>query len=378
MRRLGLLGLFALTACVGTRDPLPYFEGAEDADVRLRGHGCLVWEDGPRAPLAALDVRTGESWTVRPVVSERTSYVHAGLDARGNLVSLDRIQERTLGIFLLGTDHALAVLSPDGTLRDIWRRDGDPISDHVVGHQIAANSDGSRAAFVSDYRGYHRGWGPLEVWDLRSGPGAPTGCEAIGRSDGGRAWSPDGPRLAFGSRARRDDSRLEAVVTSDLVEFRDSLEEKGWVACVFVLDVETHEMRLLCPGATPVVAEDGLSVLVHGGKPYPWFGDYGGDRPWRRVDVASGASVPVSLPGDWQGAIASLAGGLVIYRGLPTRGSEARYTESNSPLVGAKPMGTVKIADLVTGRVSTLIPFLDPRHHVSWSAFERSNAATSR
>jgi hypothetical protein len=88
--------------------------------------------------------------------------------------------------------------------------------------------------------------------------------------------------------------------------------------------------------------------------------------------------VPVTLPGDWEGAIALLSGDLVIYRGLPTQGSDVRHTESNSFLVGAKPMGTVKIADLTTGRVATLVPFLDPRHDVSWSPFQRNSAAASR
>jgi hypothetical protein len=68
----------------------------------------------------------------------------------------------------------------------------------------------------------------------------------------------------------------------------------------------------------------------------------------------------------WQGAVALLDRDVVVYRGLPTTDVPARYTESNSPIVGPKRMISVRVAQMNSQRFRTLVPYVDPRHVVSF------------
>jgi hypothetical protein len=166
----------------------------------------------------------------------------------------------------------------------------------------------------------------------------------------------------------------------DLATFRDSLVQEHAVPCALIVDVDSGEHQLLGPGVRAVVRQDGRSVLVRGGPEYSLFGDFDGARPWRRIDVPeAGAasstdelptSEAVHIPGDWRGVIAYLEDDLVIYFGLPTEGTPERYTTNNSNFVGAKPMGSIKLADLRTGAFVTLVPHVDPRWPVTWGPFD--------
>jgi len=93
------------------------------------------------------------------------------------------------------------------------------------------------------------------------------------------------------------------------------------------------------------------------------------DSRWRLVDARSGGSRPVSWPGDAGGAIACAGGGLVLYWGLPTRGSPPEFTRVYSSALGPRPMKTLKIAILETQRFETLVPAVDPRREVAYGLF---------
>jgi hypothetical protein len=58
----------------------------------------------------------------------------------------------------------------------------------------------------------------------------------------------------------------------------------------------------------------------------------------------------------------------VIYFGEPTAGQQQGWTESNSPLVGPKPMETIKVAAPGTRRFATLVPQVDPRWQITYGA----------
>src|SRR6185503_2072972 len=98
-----------------------------------------------------------------------------------------------------------------------------------------------------------------------------------------------------------------------------------------------------------LVSSDGRSILVQG------IG-----TEWMKRDVESGAFERVRIPGAFHGRdhpvrrlltyeggpLAFLDGDVVIYWGLPTTGTAIVATENNSPLVGEKPMLTIKAARL--------------------------------
>jgi len=79
----------------------------------------------------------------------------------------------------------------------------------------------------------------------------------------------------------------------------------------------------------------------------------------RLVDLATGASHPVKLPGQWDGAVAVLSGGVVLYRGVPTRHATGGYATGE----GRSTLGrvlTVKAADLSTGEFQTVVSGVGP------------------
>jgi hypothetical protein len=84
------------------------------------------------------------------------------------------------------------------------------------------------------------------------------------------------------------------------------------------------------------------------------------------VEVESGRSEPVRLPGDAGGPIALTADGLVLYWGLPTDGSRPEFTRVYSSAVGPRPMKTFKVADLQSQRFETVLRSVDPRRDVSF------------
>jgi len=66
--------------------------------------------------------------------------------------------------------------------------------------------------------------------------------------------------------------------------------------------------------------------------------------------------------------IALLEDDLVLYWSLPTAGAPARFTKNNSPLVGPKPMPTIKLAEIRSQRFQTVLPYIDPRDRLSFGA----------
>lgn len=90
-----------------------------------------------------------------------------------------------------------------------------------------------------------------------------------------------------------------------------------------------------------------------------------------KLDVATGGLTPISVPrdsfGDWvRGPLWLVGDDLLLYRARPRRDVPPKLTENNSPLVGAKPMLSLKLAELSSGRSQTIVQDLDPRSSVSF------------
>jgi hypothetical protein len=108
-------------------------------------------------------------------------------------------------------------------------------------------------------------------------------------------------------------------------------------------------------GRHPLITQDGQGVLVQG-----W------DLSYLRIAADGGEAEPVRWPGNWHGPLAVLDHGHVLYLGLPTTGTPPTFTEHNSPLVGPKPQGTIKLGELNGRRFLTLLPDIDPRRKISY------------
>jgi hypothetical protein len=139
---------------------------------------------------------------------------------------------------------------------------------------------------------------------------------------------------------------------------------KVWdeIPAIYIYDVNAQESTLLCVGWQPVVSNDGETVLA---------GGWGGDKfSWIRVNVATGQSSPLHLPGAVGPIIGTASGGLILYMGLPTTDTPIRFTDNNSPLRGPKEMLTVKVCNDVGDRFQTIVPFIDPRSGASFGSAE--------
>jgi hypothetical protein len=90
------------------------------------------------------------------------------------------------------------------------------------------------------------------------------------------------------------------------------------------------------------------------------------DGKLRSVDVATGRVESVKLPGEAGGVLAVSSDGLALYWALPTDGTPPEYTRVWSSAVGPRPMKTLKVAELSTGRFETVLPSVDPRRDLTW------------
>jgi hypothetical protein len=307
------------------RAPVPEIRvgmpGVESAALLERVSGTIVLAK----PLAALELVSLPDKRSREIQRERWQAMSAsGPDSAGNIA--------------LGTDttewkeHAIRLLHPDGREEVLARRPGGILWHNAIS-AVALAPVGGRISFASktgenlnDYQPL--GIGVLEMWDpttrsIRRLSGKATGFSAP-------SWFPDGRRLAF---TEPDSSGVRIVV----------------------LDVTTGARLTTIRGDFPMVSTDGRTMLVRQLNGIVL------------VDVSTGASKPVTIPGNVRPPIAFIDSRYVVYQALPTEGMPTAQTTNNSPLVGAKSMLAVKLIDLERGEMVTLVDLVDPRLPVSAS-----------
>ena len=246
------------------------------------------------------------------------------------------------------TGHSLRVIKlMDRTEIELFHRPFDALWSGITGQSLALAPVGGRVALVGKLAAVKQGnrsfdVGPLEIWDIKKGTGLETGIIAV---DKGLSWFPDGKRLAYVELISKDEV-IHIPSDSDDVEVDFLKWDK--VPAVQVLETDTGKKTFIHVGFYPKVSANSQTVLVR---------DL--NNGYTLVDVATRRSKPVQLPGDWQGPIALLDGNLILYRGLPTEGAAPRYVLRGS--MGTNrwvPMGSVKLADLYTGKFQTIVPYV--------------------
>ncbi len=285
-----------------------------------RATGCVVF-DNPVAGISAIGLRNLKEATVRaPNPARDALHSVAGPDADGWVVFVD---------FNMDTKtHSMRAMKMDGTGEvEIFDRPGDALWDNPMSTPVLAPRGGNVAFLTQPVKRFAPPIvsGPIDVWNIQTKTEHSTDVIAMNR---GLSWFPDGKRLAY--------------------------VQQGEPETIYVLDVETGERKLLRKGRFAMVSTDGESLLVNTAE-----GNFD-------VDLKTGESRKVDWPGKWGGPIAFIGKNLILYWGLPTTGSSPEVTENNSPLVGPKPMGTLKLADLSSRRFQTVVPYIDPRREVSF------------
>lgn len=317
-------GVALSTPSRGEVSPLPTMSGPETREVINRATGCVIM-DRPVGGIIAIRLRTLEEIVVQaPRVGYPAITAVGGPDDEGWVIFVEDHMEPQ--------SHTLKAIKLDGTgAKEIFTRPGSTIWDHPIGTPALAPR-GGRIAVLTQPPATRRPFappivtGPLEIWNIAEKTGRETGITALNR---GLSWFPDGKRLAY--------------------------VEPGDPVMVSILDVETGERRPLHKGMNPIVSTDGASVLVNAARDGNLL-----------IDVGTGASRRIDWPGNWRGPVALLGGDLLLYRGLPTAGTPAKLTEHNSPFVGPKATGSLKLAELASGRFLTVVSDLDPRSEISF------------
>ncbi|MDE0827302.1 MAG: hypothetical protein OSA48_10935, partial [Akkermansiaceae bacterium] len=232
----------------------------------------------------------------------------------------------------------------------------------VVGTYLALAPRGGNVALLSkiDARqmpGALLHEGRLEIWNLDQKKKVEIAdIKALNQP---MAWFPDGNQLAY-VKLTPIKQIPEKGPGSELL---GSYLDRKWedVPAIFSLDLKTDKSAFLAVGWQPAISPDGKTLIVTGSKKL------------YSVDLVTGKATDLDLPKvayrTWDPApvVVGIAGnGTVFYRGLPLTGNQARPTAGNSPLVGPKPMLTVRASYPATGKSAVLIPYFDPRNRISF------------
>ena len=349
---LGHLTILALVvtlgACGGREDPLPTVPGPEAADL-IKGMSGYIVIDRPRGGIVAVALPSLEEVVIRAPNEHEAIYALSGPDGDGRIVFVEILGSKRHRLRYVGMK--------DGDDRIIFEREGDPLWHRAVGTPAIA-PEGGKVAFVWNRApGFHtRCIGPVEIWSLSGSKVAELELDAI---DSGISWFPDGDRLALVEWVRAKEASWTLEVPEGYAIEPDS---SAFTPIVAIFDLRTNKRDRLLPGMQPVVWCDGESVAL-----------MDSESRWWHVDLHDQSASLLDWPGNWRGLIACTEPNLVLYWGLPTEGGQPEW-RGGSPLVADHSLGTLKIAQLGTGRFQTVIRSMDPRRRVSFGVPSRGVA----
>jgi hypothetical protein len=200
--------------------------------------------------------------------------------------------------------------------------------------------------------------GLLTIWDVNSGG---TFTTQVPAEDDVLSWFPDSDEILFTQLHSRneipDGNSLPAPPYGYWHSDKDKLL-KYPVASVY--NVKTQEVRMLLPGIHVRLSPDGKSALL-----------FNGDI-WLLVNVNDATSRQIQGPLGYQDDPPILLNNqMCLLAGLPAKGTNPRWTIFGSFRAGML-MKSLKIVRLNTPEVETIVPYFDPRDHISFGTMEQN------
>ncbi|QQG38664.1 MAG: DUF4190 domain-containing protein [Candidatus Woesearchaeota archaeon] len=303
-------------------------------------------------------------------------YALSGPDSQGRVAFIE-------GYYPIPKEHSLKIVNPDGEIKEIFRRPGDPIWDEKVSRAgFALSPKGGKLAFISNfssglgiesqvdkYKGGtnnlgNYGTGILELWDITNNKTEEIKIIAL---NNGLSWTPDGKRLAY----------IKLVQNPE----KDKPDSLDWekIPSVCILNIETKQDDYCFDFylIKPIVSQDGKKIIA---DKMIYFNDTI-DNKGRRIlriatkkiliDLESKNYIIIELPGeiDTRGkevsTVLAFTDNLVVYWSIPTKGKETGRSSSGSFQAGT-PYAAIKVINISNGEFQTIYPSLDPRHSASF------------
>jgi len=339
--------------------------GPETQGVSADLHGLLLF-DRPIGGLIGVSLPSNEEIVIRPPGGS-PGIVHSvsGPDHQGRIALIEN--------HMTDKRHLLKVYRTNGEeLSTIFERKGDALWGDEVGDYLALSPVNGNVAMVVNAQPvqFHNPdaylkFGSLEIWNIDTKEKLKISQGAL---DQGLSWFPDGKQLAFVDLVEQKE--FTSTHQRDIppqIGYAKKIIKWHKVPVVSVINIETGEIRRLSPGWEPVVSDDGSQIII---------GDYENNRV---VFSSTGLFIKsITPPGLVHLGIIYFNQTKILYWGLPTEGTNQKITTNNSPLVGPKPMYTLKVAELESGKFETVIPYIDPRRDLSFGVINQDNKDTQQ
>ena len=322
----------------------------ESDDLLLQLSGYIIM-DVPR-DISAIELPSNKRFVVRESsgTDKSTAYALSGPDRKGLIAFID-------------TKYATDVYSLK--IIDIWTKNEKEIftrqgsfwihKKENYGESFSYSDNGKFAAFVRNYDSVpalipndYVKIGNLEIVDIEKRNMVKTDIKVL---DKGLNWFPKGQKLAYVGLITKD------KINKDLItNFEDGFASEmiTWhsIPVVVILNLKDMSTKQLHIGWNPIVSRDGSSIVIQ---------DYQGRI--RLYNIASGASIPISVPiGEECHVFSFIGNDFLLYKTIPIAGRKYRFTST----FGRTPYWTLRVAQMNTSKFKTIVEQLDIHRRVSY------------
>ena len=350
-----LLCLF-ISAVISSCKAPPFFQtvpGLESKGLSKNLKGELV-VDKPVGGLISISLPNKEEKAIRiPGASEGTVHAVSGPDKEGRIAIIEN--------HMVDDFYLLKIYQTDfNAPTTIFKQKGDALWGDEIGDFIALSPTKGLVALVANLSAIqlhnpdaYLKYGYLEIWDTNLKRKVPIQQQALEEK---LSWTPNSQQLIFVQLL--DQAEAAALHRQKFKTPSDyGKTDLQWqrVPVVSSLNLESGRVSRIFIGQRALVSKDGKEVVMR---------DY--DNNWAIFSIEGDFIKFISPPGITRFGAIYFDKEKILYWGLPTEGSELLVTENNSPLVGPKPMLTIKVAELSTNRFETIIPYIDPRRELSF------------
>jgi hypothetical protein len=237
---------------------------------------------------------------------------------------------------IVPSSHVIRVAHLDGGAEEILVSEDGRL---WGGDVLALSGSGGWVAYIHPNLG-----GQQMLIVVRIGEGVRSRGELIVPVAANLHWLMDGKLLVLSGSMEWSETPAEFRPREPVTTWNGKLAK---VPLIYVVDVETADMRILCRGERPIPVPGQLAVLARDETGYFTIDAETGER------IRPGRQLPGAL--EWGSYVVGvLDADRVLYLGRPTEGTKVRtYYEPGKCMYCARP--TIKVADLTRGTFATVV-----------------------